>query len=299
MPTIYCHHDADGICSAHFVALVTPDAKIKVVDEFGSTKGWEKGDIMVDMRPNNPNIEGLVIDHHLPHPEPHKYELISDVVPASLITWRLYKDKIPKEEWWKLAIGVMGDGQPELIPIEIYEECPSLLKNVKTSIYQSYGKWNINMMPLYKLLSSSINSFLRKGEYDSALNLLKYSESPMDIYSSEDTRISKADVRNEFTASVKDADIFDYDNLAVIIFYSKYRMSGYIGSSLQSSLNHKTIMAINKRDGSVSLRGDLATYYKNKLKDIDYLEIDGHAGFMGGKLKKNYHTLIKDLNSIL
>ncbi len=58
-------------------------------------------------------------------------------------------------------------------------------------------------------------------------------------------------------------------------------------------------MAINKRDGSLSLRGDLAHYYKDKLKSLSYVEVDGHNAFMGGKLKKNYTKFITDLNETL
>lgn len=296
------HWDVDGAVSAFFTSMGVPNSEIEIADYekgFGNTTGLTKDDYMVDMHPQDDTWNGTVIDHHLPYPEEHSYTLYSDDAPASLIAWRMFKDKIPKSEWWKLVCGIVGDGQPELIPVEVFDLCPGLLKNVKTSIYQSYGNWKVSLMPLYRLLSSGLNAFMRKGEYESALNLLKYSSSPLDIYTSEDVRIAKLDIRNEFQSAVKDADIFDYENLAVVIYYSKYRMSGYIASSLQSSLNNKTIMAINKRNGSVSLRGDLAPYYQDKFKELKYLEVAGHLKFMGGKLKKNYHTLIKDLNATL
>jgi len=309
---IIAHHDADGITSAYFAQFGFGESEIVFPHKFGDTTKFEKGDVMVDMRPDNPNIEGLVIDHHFPHPDKkdRKYKLIPDIskkefqysrdiVPASLLCWNEYKDKIPKNEWWKLAIGLAGDGQLELMPTEVFKECPSLLKPVKTSAYQSYGNWKISMYPLYKLLSSPINAFLRKEEYESALNLIKYSDSPYTLYSSEDARIAKNDIKNEFQTAVKDSEIFDYGSLQVIVYYSKYRMSGYIASALQNSMHDKTLMAINKRDGSLSVRGDLATYYKDTLGELDYIEIDGHAGFMGGKLTKNYNKLIADLDELV
>jgi len=306
---IHAHHDADGITSAFFTQYGLGEAEIIFSDKFGDTSKFEKGDVMVDMRPDNPNIEGLVIDHHFPHPEKRKYKLIPDIpmktfnysngiVPASLISWMEYKDKIPKNEWWKLAIGLAGDGQLELMPTEVFKECPSLMKSIKTSAYQSYGNWKISMYPLYKLLSSPINAFLRKGEFESAINLLKYSDSPYSLYTSEDARIAKSDIKNEFQTAVKDSEMFDYGNLQLVVYYSKYRMSGYIASALQNSMNDKTLMAINKRDGSLSVRGDLATYYRDTLKELEYLDIDGHAGFMGGKLSKNYNKLLVDLDRI-
>lgn len=297
--TIWAHHDPDGAMSAYFTSFAYPDHRIQFVEKFGDTSGWKDGDIMVDMRPDNPNIKGLVLDHHLPHPEKHTYELISDIVPATLICWREFKDKIPKKEWWKLLIGLCGDGQPELTPTEVFVEHPSLMRRIKTSARQNYGRWSVNEMPIYKLMSSGINSLMRKGDYDTALNLIKYSDSPTMLYESEDIRIAKEEINNNIKLCILDSSMFYYDNLLVIIYYSKYRMSGYVASVLEGASNGMTVMAINKRNGSLSLRGDLATYYRDILKPLDYLDIDGHVKYMGGKLSENYHRLIKDLDDIL
>ena len=302
MVIIKTHWDPDGITSGYFTSFGVPDSIVKVGEYdkgFGYTGGLTKDDWMCDMKPDNPKWEGNCIDHHLPHEEKHKYNLISSEVPATLIAWRHFKDKIPKNEWWKVAIGLCGDGQPELIPTEVYKECPALLKNVKTSAYQNYGKWNVSMFPLYKLLSSGLNALMRKAEYDSAFNLLRYSDTPMALYSSEDTQMAKMDIKNDFKTAVMNCDIVEYGNLALVIYYSKYRMSGYIASALQDGLRNKTIMAINKRNGSVSMRGDLANYYQDALKPIEYLELGGHDAFKGGKLTKNYNKLISDMDEIL
>jgi hypothetical protein len=300
MGTIFGHHDADGITSSYFTSFAYPDYEIKLTEEFGDTKGWVKDDVMCDMRPNDPNIEGLVIDHHLPHSKKRNYELISDTedTPATLLAWREYKDKIPKSEWWKIVIGLAGDGKATLIPTEIFDLCPTLLRRVKTSVYERYGL-KVNQYPLYGLLSSYINAFLRKGEYESAINLLKYADSPLTIYTSDDARIAKQDTSNDYKLAIKDAEIIDYGIMQLIIYYSKYRMSGYIASAMQSPLDNKTIMAINERNGSLSLRGDLTEYIKDKLASLKYIEIDGHSGFMGGKLKKNHTKLIADLEKLL
>ena len=307
---IHAHHDADGITTAYLTQFHTGEAEIVFPKEFGDTSDFEKGDWMVDMRPQDPNIEGTVLDHHFPHPEDRKYTLIPDfpldsfkyctgILPASYIAWLEFKDKIPKNEWWKLAIGLGGDGGLGFIPTELHKLCPTLSKVVKTNSYSSYGKWNISMYPMYRILSSYINAFLRKEEYESALNLIRYSETPMDIYTSEEARIAKLDVKNEYNTIVKDADVFDYGNLSVVIYYSKYRMSGYVATALAQSLNNNTILAINKRDGSASLRGDKATYYRDVLSPLKYLTIDGHAEYMGGKLKKSYTKLLVDMDEIL
>jgi len=307
-----CHHDPDGLTSGHFATFGVPNSIIDMTgDEFGSVKGLTKDDWMLDMKPKDPNWEGTCIDHHFPHPSNRKYTLIpsditddifsviSSVVPASYITWNYFKDKIPKEEWWKLAIGVNGDGQPELIPNEVFNMCPTLLKYVSTSVYQSYGQWKINSLPLYTVLASGLNAFLRKGDFEAAINVIKYASTPMEIYDSEDVKIAKREVREEFTQAVKDCDIIHFDNLAVILFKSNIRLTGYIATKLQKELDNKTIMAINKKDGSLSMRGSLAYLYKERLKPISYLEIDGHRGFCGGKLKKNYSKLIADMSELL
>jgi hypothetical protein len=299
MVKIRTHWDADGICSAYFTSFGVDDSEIEFGDcerDFGDTTGLTKDDWMTDMKPNNTKWKGTVIDHHLPYPDEHDYTLYSDLVPASLIAFRMFKDKIPKSEWWKVAVGLAGDGQPELIPTEVFLECPDLLREVKTSAYQSYGNWKINSFPAYKLLSSGLNSLMRKKEYESALNLLKYADNPFMILNSEDANIAKSDMRQAVERCIKDSEIYNYGNLVIVIYYSKYRLSGYIGSVLESTLNGKTVMAINKRNGSLSLRGDLANYYQDTLRDIENLTIDGHVKYMGGKYKDNYQKLIKELN---
>jgi len=302
MITVKSHWDPDGITSGYFTSFGVPDSEVKIGEYdkgFGYTGGLTNDDWMTDMKPADKEWAGNCIDHHLPHEEGHKYKLISDDVPATLIAWREFKDKIPKSEWWKLAIGLMGDGQPELIPTEVFQLCPSLLKRIKTSGYQSYGKWNINMFPIYKLLSSGINAIMRKGDYEQAFNLVKYTLTPFELYNSDETRIAKMEIKNDFKMAVTECEIIDYNNLALVLFHSHYRMSGYVASALMDTLKGRTVMAINKRNGSISLRGDLAPYYKDTLSHLEYLELGGHTKFMGGKLTKGCDTLINDLNEIL
>jgi hypothetical protein len=303
-PTLRCHWDADGITSAHFASFGIENSKVEVGNcekEFGDTTGLTRDDYILDMRPSDPNWEGNCIDHHLPHPEDRKYSLISEVYPATLITWKHFKDKIPKNEWFKIAVGLAGDGQPELIPNEVFQACPALLRRIKTSAYKSnYSrKWSVNKLPMYKLLSSGINALLRKGEYDIAYGILKSASSPQLLYNSEDARIAKLDIQNDLKTSISDSEIVTYGNLGLILYKSRYRMSGYVATVMEEALGGRTVMAINKRNGSLSLRGDLASYYKEKLKPLDYLIIDGHVKYMGGKLKKNYLTLLDDLDNIL
>ena len=295
---IRCHHDADGIISAYFLSFAVPNANIEIWGgDFGDTTGLKKGDWMVDMRPNT-NMEGLnVIDHHLPHPyDEIKYNLTGEEVPASYITWKKYKEDIPKSEWWKLAIGLVGDGQPELIPTEVFDTCPTLLSKVKTSAYQSYGSWKMSYYPVYKLLSSYVNSHLRRGENKEALDLVKFSQNPINVLSSTKAQKSKSYVKSSFENCIKSCNSYEFDNLAVFIFSSEdVRLSGYIASTMQSALSGKTVLALNRMSGRGSLRGDLAYYWRDKLKHLEYLIIDGHPGFCGVSCTVNPDTLVEDL----
>jgi len=296
---IFAHHDPDGLISAYFTKKAV-GGDIVVVEEFGDTSKWQKGDYMVDMRPKDPKIEGQVIDHHPNHPTivERKYNLIWDNVPASLICWRLYKDKIPKDEWWKVVIGVVGDGQANLIPAEVFESNKMLLQNLKTYSRLSYGDWKISYYPVYLLLSSPINAFARCGEYRTALNLIEKAKSPLDIIENKEAIAKKSEVAKACESAIDNARIYDFTNLKVVLFRSEnIRLSGYVASKLAGQSN--TVLAINEVNGHLSLRGDLSLYYKEKFKKLKYLELDGHPGFMGGRLKTDTSVFLNDLVELL
>jgi len=302
MVVIRAHHDADGIIAGYFTAF-NPDLtepKIELWDgKFGDTTGLKSDDWMVDMKPIQ-NLKGLnVIDHHSPHFDKPLYNLTFDTVPASLIAWNKFKDDIPKTEWWKVAIGLGGDGQLELIPTEVYAACPQLLAEVKTSAYKNYGKWSFGNYPVYKILSSYVNSLLRKSEYTEALNLVRYSEGPLNIIHSQKACAAKRDVAMEYENIVKTCELYNFPKLALILFNSDYKMTGYIASSLQEYLENKTVMAINRQNGTGSLRGDLAFYWRDKLQYLDYLTIGGHPGFCGVSVTGNPDNLVNDLIKLM
>lgn len=299
MPIIRCHHDADGIIAAYFTKYGESNCTIDVWNgEFGDTKNLNSGDIMVDMRPRQ-NMKGLiVIDHHGPYPDDREYTLYTGSVPASYLCWEKYKESIPKSDWWKLAIGLMGDGQPELIPAEVYNECPALLSKWKIGSKLEYNKWKVSYLPIYKLLSSYINSLLRTNQFAKALDLIKTAENPLQILLDPDTIKAKALVRAELENIMRTCKSYNFDDISVFIYYSDLRMSGYIASTMQNSLD-KTILAINAKDGRGSLRGDLSLYFKDKLNKLDYVEIDGHPGFMGITVSLNIDKFISDLEKIL
>lgn len=304
MTTIFAHHDADGVTSAYFAKKHYTDANIKIVEKFGDTSEWKDGDIMVDMRPDNPNIKGTVYDHHFPHP-PHKYDLIPNVespyisvVPATYITWNEFKDEIPKEDWWKIVIGLGGDGQEELVPPEVYALEPTLLLivNTYTQPTQKYGNWSIPKFPLYRMLSSSINSLCRIAredpeQYDVALQLMEETKKPIDLYKNPLVRDAKSKAKLENRRIIQDADYEFFNHLTLVLFESKYRMTGYVASAIGSEM--RTVLAIDTTNNSASLRGKLSLYYREKLNSSGLIKMDGHAGFMGGRLLSEPKELVK------
>lgn len=298
---IYAHNDADGITAALFAWYGNPEYSIEIKSEFGDTSGWEDGNIMVDMKPDNPNIKGLVIDHHPNHPEHRAYNLIWDSNPASYITFNKYKDSIPKSQYWKLAIGLGGDNRLELLDAYIIESEPQLLYKVKTFAYQSYGSWQLTYSPLYKLLSSLINSLMRIGNYEEALNIIRFAERPMDIYHSQIAQDARDKIREEIKRIMSSCDIINLRDVQVVIFDSDYKLTGYVASLIESSkdTSGSTIMAINRVDGSISIRGDLALYIKSKVSSLPYIEIDGHPGYMGGRIRHNPYKFLDDLGKLL
>jgi len=298
MPIIRCHHDSDGVASAFFASFGYPNHEIEIWDGiFGDTTGLTSGDIMVDMRPKQ-NLEGLIVyDHHGPYPEDRKYKLTTAHEPASWICFNEFKDKVPKDEWWKMAVGVMGDGQPELIPYEVYKECPELFMQIKTSSYQNYGKWKTSYFPLYKLLSSKINALLRLRRYDEALKTFSEVKRPLDLYMDKECNKAQAKVKSEFSLIMSSHEGYNFDKLKVCVFDSDVRMTGYVATVVGSEGD--TVLAINRTDGSASLRGDLALYWKEKLNHLSYLNIDGHPGFMGANIIVNPSILIRDLQDLL
>ena len=303
MTTIYTHHDADGIVSAFFTSFGVKNSEIVVTEKFGDTSNWKDGDYMTDMRPDNPSIKGTVLDHHLPHSKDRKYKLITHLedlgynAPASLITWLEFKDKIPQKEWWKLTIGLGGDSQLEKTPAEVLKLNPILLKEVKTSVYNKYGKITINTYPIMQLLSSYINALLRINKYEEALNLLMFSPNPISILQSEEAIEAKEAVKSEFERILRtNADVYHFNGLTLVLFDSTYRLSGYIASAIGS--DNSCILAINTSNGSASMRGKLALYYKDILKDVAGLELDGHPGFMGGSYTESTNKLIDALSKL-
>jgi hypothetical protein len=286
MTKIFCHHDADGLTSAYLTSFGVPEPEIIVVEKFGDTSKWVKGSYMVDMKPDDPNIEGIVIDHHPDHPSlaERKYSLTWETKPASILCWQKFKDSIPKSQWWKTVIGAVGDGQAEKIPFEIWNECPALMQYTNTFISHSYGEWKVSYRPVYQLLSSGINAFARYGDYNTPLKIMEKCKTPFDLISNSQVNMQKSKLSNtksgDFAKVLQDARVYPLNNLTYIVYNSpNIRLSGYIASVIQSNKDVICALAVNEDNGSLSLRGDNANYIKGILSKLDYVTVDGHDGF--------------------
>lgn len=286
---IYTHHDPDGLISAYLFAIannLTID-DIVVTDEFGETKNWQDGYIMTDMRPDNPEIKGTVYDHHPNHPEKRNYKLIWEDVPASLIVFKQFEPSFEKKDRWKVIIGLGGDASLELTPPYLFTEYPQLLQYTKTWSGINYGKIKMSFAPNYLMLSSAINSFCRVKKYKEALKLIEQAETPRDILEDSQVIKYKSMVDDEYKKIISNMKVYSRlnGNVILAIFSSDFRMSGYIAAKLNAD-SMSTVIAINEKSGSVSVRGVLAEYIKYILEPYkDIIEIDGHKLAMGGKCK--------------
>jgi len=295
---IHCHDDADGLTSALFTSFAINPEKILVKTKFGDISDWSKGDYMVDMRPESPDIEGVVIDHHLDHPDERNYTLIWDDVPATMIAFNTFKEHIPKTQYWKAVIGLGGDAALHLLTSEIIESDPQLRMNVKTSIS---SKWDVNVhyYPLYRMLSSDINALLRIRKINEALQLMILSERPLDIHENEDVISAKSILKDEVKRVLNSCEVYSIKEVNVAVINTEFKLTGYIATILDKS-GASTTIVINKNDRSVSVRGDLALYLKEKLNSLNYIEFSGHPGFMGGHIGGgNVYKLLDDLTQAL
>jgi len=302
MPKIYAHHDADGLISAYFAKLANPNHEIEVTEEFGDYKENKTSTIMVDMRPKDSKFKGLVLDHHPDHTSlaDRNYKLIWDNKPASIICLEYFREKIPEKEYWKVVIGAAGDGQVEKVPAYIFEKNKMLMMNVSTYMNKWSGDWNFYFLPLYQALSSAINAFARYGEYDVALNLIEGCKSPLELLTHPDVDKQKYKLNRERKDIMKNVKLHDFGALKVAVFNSpNIRLSGYVASTLEEAIPFTTILAINEDNGSLSLRGKMSLYYKSVLEKTGLIEVAGHPGFMGGKLKTSVPKFISTLVEIL
>ena len=277
---IHAHHDADGVSAVAMYILANNEnpAYVYFPDIFGEFH--DDTEIMIDMYPNKPDFKGLVIDHHPDIWQEKQFQLIhSDTKPASLIVFELFKNKIPEERWWFVAVGLTGDAADCLIPIEVHEKFPILRREVSSS--GKYG--SAKDLPLWKYLPGIINAYCKTGRPQDALNTLLYCQNPLDLFEDEEGWDLKQLLMQEINRVEKNLKFVEVaDSILLAAFYSDYNIGGTIASRWHSSTG-KTIIIINKKDWSFNIRGDL-TYWTIHLLRRKFPEINvgGHPVAAGG-----------------
>lgn len=297
------HTDADGVYSLALANLVLDIDNYIFPDKFGDylnipgdpTRGEENIpiDLALDLgTPLSEEYTNYVIDHH-PHPDERNYKLIHMYVPTGLIVYNLWKDKIPKEKLFLVAGSLTGDGQPELIPQEVFDATPCLLDRIG-SIYKSYGKFNLYDYPIYMMISSPINALCRIGNPLLAFKLVMSAKDPLDILDNPSALDAKEVIRKEEDRIFKDEKSFYMvgSNVIVYSFNSKFSMTGLIASKLGGNNRDKTIIVVNEAGKSMSIRGHLADYIGRQLRARGWAT-GGHAGYFGGSLQKK--QTVRDL----
>lgn len=290
---ISAHHDADGISATVLymksVGLELEDVEVDFPDEFGLAH--PDTDMIVDMVPREPEYSGECIDHHDQHPyeKDREYTLIYDEYPSAVTVYNRFM--IPDEESWKVAIGAVGDVQPEEIPGEIFLINP-FLRDSYSSLWKDYDTWSLksNVLPAYKLISSPVNAMARVGNEQMALEKVYNAEKPEDLIYDSDAVECKQNVRKEFKRIVKGVGkvgqkrkgsrkMYEWNDIIYVPFRSDYRISGYIGAQVHDDMD-KTVLSLNLERGKGSVRGDLTNMVAEALKQHDF-HVGGHGGACG------------------
>jgi hypothetical protein len=294
--SIATHRDADGIYSGVLFSKIFKVEVVNVPDRFGDYNEIVSLDLGSPIRED---YFGYVFDHH-EHRDP-KYALIHDQCPVGKILYDLFKDKIPPEYTWLVSGSLVGDGQPELIPSEIFREHPILLEEYGT-LYRSYGEIKHYRLPLYKLLSSPINATCRLGKGAQAFSILSTIRSPEEViehplFISDQIQLEKEEesILNEFGKGVSRRKTITIGPFTVLVFGSNYFMAGRIGSLIQNSDPNLTVIAINEELGEISVRGPLSSSLREMMNPLGW-DLGGHPGYMGGELgSRSPKEFLKDL----
>lgn len=300
---VLAHYDADGVSATHLYKVATGDVdRVIFPERFGDYRGVsdEKESTMVDMKPRSSEYLGLVYDHHPNHPieADRKYTLVWRTYPTAKIIFEEFKDKLPKEEWWKVACGCVGDGQQYQIPVEVIQQEPSLLL-FTSRLFQSYGKLNKSEFPYYLSLSSPINSACRANQPGLALSCLANAEKPIDLITNPSLMKASAKIRTAENNILRYGKHKEIENQVVYFtFGNEFNIASRIAAKLQDSFR-RTAVVVNEDKMTFSIRGILSQYLVEYFQPKGY-DIGGHLGFSGGSLTKaQLVTLEEDIKTAI
>jgi single-stranded DNA-specific DHH superfamily exonuclease len=283
------HSDADGVAS---VCLLRSVFKTREDDSFPYSPsifgGYKEGNVAVDLgSPLHKDWKGICIDHH-DHPDPW-YPLVWSYIPTTLIVYYMLRDRIPKEKLFYVVLGCVGDGQPELIPDEVWDTMWDDLWERKGNVYTDRYSRNPKpyAYPLFSLISSPINALCRTGNVMNAYKLVRDARNIRDIVYSPVANLERDVIAQEESKifSSRDPPVMEIigNVVGILKIKSKYGITSRIASVLSRSSSYLTIVVINVLDNSISIRGILAKYLANKLQALGY-HCGGHAGYAGGIL---------------
>lgn len=292
------HDDSDGLSSGVLLTYVFKTAEVMSPEIFGEV---EDSDVCTDMKPLDPKWSGLCFDHHPGHLEEkdRNYRLVWGDQPATKIVYDLFKDFIPEQNHWKMAIGTAGDGKADIIPIEIWRRFPMLLSRIQ-SIYERGLKLTFYPLPLYLRIISGLNACCKiPGKWYTAYTILRLAEDPFDILYDDAINLARRMVAEERKRCIKEYKAVDLNDLIrAWPIESEYKIERGLAWRAEQ-VDQKTTVVINQKRQSISIRGVLATLIYEELSKIGY-EVGGHPGFGGGVLKENQDlkTLLRDLKKI-
>lgn len=292
------HDDADGISSGVLLTYVFKTHEVMSPDVFGAV---EDAEVCTDMKPLDPKWPGLCFDHHPNHPEEkdREYRLVWGDEPATKVVWDMFKQHIPEQHHWKMAIGTSGDGRAEIIPMSIWQRFPMLL-SMYQSTYERYGKLTMYPMPMHMKIVSGLNACCKiPGKWYTAYQVLRAAEDPLDVIYDDAVKMAYKLVSEERRRCMKDYNIIDLnDHIRVWPIESEYKIERGLAWRAEQH-DHKTSVVVNLKRGSMSIRGLLAELIYKELLAKGY-EVGGHPGFGGGFLKESqdWKTLVRELKKI-
>jgi hypothetical protein len=283
-PALAYHHDADGIASG---VLLTHALNIKYMHSpeiFGHVD--HAYNITVDMVPVDPAYSGYVIDHH--PGERHfsrdrLYKLIFMDKCATNIVLEVFWNEIPPEHRWKAAVGAVGDYDAENLPLKFWKACPELLRTARSmsAPRRSLSDDRIfpTRYPIYKLLSSPVNSLAKIGKPDMAFERLLACKTPMDLLRDTVFKLAGRELDVEVGKSYRESrdNAIDFGSIVYWEIDSGCAIEGELAAKTMDT-SRQTCIVYNTQRRKGSIRGDLCQYIKALLPEIN---IGGHNIAMG------------------
>lgn len=292
---VSAHGDPDGITSAVLYAKAFPNVEVYIQQEFGMFQ--KDTQVILDMVPKEP-FTGLVIDHHPLHPENPPYKLVFGHEPASLLTYKFVKanSNLPESEIWKVVVGLVGDGAPELTPVEVWKKYPVLLERV-CSLYPKGIEVNVYDNPCWLLLSSGLNALCKAGKAQQAYEVLYNAKHPLELVSNVLLKEAKEEHRKEVDSWLKDGIYTAIGEVMVGIVDSELSVEKDVAIKLAEQ-SHRTAIVVNLRSRNVAIRGVLGEYIQELFSDKQIIDMGGHPAFKGGKLVGDLEEVYRRVRTI-